>query len=190
MIPSDVFREITELLEKAGIPYMLTGSWASNYHGAPRSTADIDFVISATPFQIQAFLKLVPSSEYYFDIPTAFEAAQKRSMFNVISDKTGWKIDLIFHKPGPFNDEKLRRRKKVELEGIPVFVATAEDVILSKLEWAKMGESLRQIEDAAGILKVQGKDLDLNYLENWVDKLGLSNQWASARKAAAISNQQ
>lgn len=186
MIPADVFRQITELFDKAGILYMLTGSWASNYHGAPRATADIDFLIAASTAQIRELLSLLPSSEYYFDLPTAIEASQRRSMFNIISDNTGWKIDLIFHKPGLFNDEKLRRRIKVELEGVPVFVATAEDVILSKLEWAKIGESLRQIEDAAGILKVGGDELDRTYIEKWVDQLGLTEQWKAANKAAAL----
>ena len=186
MIPADVFRQITELLEKARIPYMLTGSWASTYHGAPRATADIDFVIAATPDQIREFLTLLPSSEYYFDVPSAIEAAKRRSMFNLISDNTGWKIDLIFHKPGPFNEAKLSRRTKIELEGVPVFVATAEDVLLSKLEWAKMGESLRQIEDAAGILKVAGRELDRTYIDKWVHQLGLDEQWKAATKAAAL----
>jgi hypothetical protein len=186
MIPADVFRQITELFDKTSIPYMLTGSWASNYHGAPRSTADIDFVIAASAAQVRAFLNLLPASEYYFDLPTAIEAAQKRSMFNIISDATGWKIDLIFHKAGAFDEEKLRRRTKVELDGAPVFVATAEDVLVSKLEWAKMGESSRQIEDAAGILKVRGESLDRAYIEKWVRELALTPQWDRARKLAGL----
>lgn len=186
MIPADVFRQIVELLEQVGITYLLTGSWASNYYGAPRSTADIDFVVAATAAQIQEFLTLLPESEYYFDLPTAIDAAQRRSMFNIISDVTGWKIDLIFHKSGAFNEEKLRRRVKVDIEGVPVFATTAEDILLSKLEWAKMGESLRQIEDAAGILKVSGNQLDSAYLQKWIDQMHLEDQWAAARKAAGL----
>jgi hypothetical protein len=38
---------IGERLAAAGIPYMVTGSVASSFHGEPRATRDIDIVIEA-----------------------------------------------------------------------------------------------------------------------------------------------
>lgn len=63
-------------------------------------------------------------------------------------------------------------------------IATAEDVLLAKLEWAKIGDSERQLIDAAGILKVQGEALDLPYIRRWVEQLHLGAQWAAAQKRA------
>ena len=63
-----------------------------------------------------------------------------------------------------------------------LFVASAEDVLLAKLEWAKLGASARQIEDAAGIVRLQGAELDVGYVERWVKVLGVEEQWALANE--------
>jgi hypothetical protein len=67
------------------------------------------------------------------------------------------------------------------LEGVTLDVASAEDVLIAKLEWAKQGASARQIEDAAGILRIQGNQLDSAYVERWVDALDLGEQWREAQ---------
>lgn len=186
MIQCDVFRDITGLLDKLRIPYMLSGCCASNYHGAPRATTDIDFVIAASAAQIKEFLKFLPANEYEFDLPSAIEAAQSHSMVNMIHDPSGWKIDLLFHNQSDFNVEKLRRRMQVEIEGIPIFIESPEDVLLSQLQWTKNGGPWRQIEDAAGILKVAGDDLDFEYIQRWVGQLELRSQWSAANKFAVL----
>jgi predicted dehydrogenase len=90
MRASEVLRRISAALDRAGIAYMLTGSFASAHHGAPRSTLDIDIVISANPEQLRTFVQSVPSSEYYADLDAALEA-HTRPLFNVIDLATGWK---------------------------------------------------------------------------------------------------
>lgn len=90
---------------------------------------------------------------------------------------TGWKVDLIICKARPFSIEELRRREAVELFGIRVFLATAEDSILAKLEWAKLGDSERQLRDVAGILSVRSTSLDRPYIEQWAAALGIVDQW-------------
>ena len=65
---AEVFRRVTATLDQAGIPYMLTGSFASAYYGVPRSSQDIDLIIEATPAQLQTFIQLLPSGEYYADL--------------------------------------------------------------------------------------------------------------------------
>ncbi|HEV7488776.1 MAG TPA: hypothetical protein VGQ65_24140 [Thermoanaerobaculia bacterium] len=57
-------------------------------------------------------------------------------------------------------------------------------MVLAKLEWAKLGESERQIKDAAGIIEIQGANLDLDYVERWVAALGIADQWNSAQRIA------
>lgn len=166
---------------------MLSGSFASAYYGAPRSTQDIDLVIEAAPAQLRAFVDALPSEEYYVELDAATEAQNRQSLFNVIDLKTGWKIDLIIRKSRAFSEEEFRRRQQVTLQELPLFVASAEDVVISKLEWSKLGQSQRQIEDVAAILRMQWHMLDRTYLEKWIVELGLKNEWSDACRAAGIS---
>ena len=109
----EVFQRITTALDRAGIGYMLSGSFASAYYGSPRSTLDIDLVIEATTAQLHAFVGALPNKEYYADLDAALDAHQRQSMFNVIDLATGWKIDLIIRKSRPFSQEEFRRRQRV-----------------------------------------------------------------------------
>jgi len=182
----DIFRRIIALLDRAGIPYMLTGSFASSYHGAPRATQDIDLVIAPTRSQIGALVKLLPDTEYYVDEDAALDALDREGQFNVIDFATGWKVDLIVRKSRPFSRTEFDRRERVAFQGLDLAIATAEDVIIAKLEWAKLGASQRQVDDAAGILKIRAGDVDLDYLRRWVEELGLEVEWAAACGAAGV----
>ncbi len=184
----EVFRRIAAGLDGAGIGYMLSGSFASAYYGAPRSTQDIDLVIEATQAQLRVFAQGLPSNEYYMDLDAALEAHKRQSLFNVIDLATGWKVDLIIRKSRPFSEEEFRRRQQVELHGIPLFLATAEDVVISKLEWSNLAKSQRQIEDVAAILRARWTELNHSYLEKWVLELGLKQEWIDAQRAAGMSN--
>lgn len=183
---AEVFRRITATLDQAGIPYMLTGSFASAYYGVPRSSQDIDLIIEATPAQLRTFIQLLPSGEYYADLEMALEAHKHQSLFNVIDLLQGWKIDLIFRKSRPFSEEEFRRRQQVVLQGFTIFTASAEDVVVAKLEWAKRAQSRRHIEDVAGILRMRWDSLDHAYLEKWIVELGLPTEWKEARHAAGL----
>jgi hypothetical protein len=184
----DVLLRITTALDRSGIGYMLTGSFASAHYGAPRSTQDIDLVIEATAAQLRAFVDALSGNEYYADLDSALEAHRRQSMFNVIDLATGWKIDLIIRKSRAFSQEEFRRRQRVSLHDVPLFVASAEDVLISKLEWAKLGQSRRQIEDAAAILRVRWDALDHTYLAKWIGELGLKKEWDDAQRMAGISD--
>ncbi len=181
----DVVERVAALLERAGIPYMLTGSFAGVYYGSPRSTQDIDIVIAPTPAQLREFLATVPRAEYYVMDKDALEALRRESMFNIVDMKTSWKIDLIICKSRAFSREEFSRRKLQNVQGTSLFVASAEDMILAKLEWAKLGKSQRQIEDAANILKLRADWLDRTYLDKWVGELELAEQWKDALRLAA-----
>ena len=185
---SEVLRRVSTALDHAGIAYMLTGSFASVYYGSPRSTQDIDFVIEATSAQVRSFTESLPSREYYADTDAALEAQNRQSMFNIIDLRTGWKVDLIIRKTRAFSQEEFSRRQRVTVEGTPLFVASAEDVVLAKLEWSRLAQSRRQIEDAAGILKIRGASLDRPYLDKWILDLQLTNEWHDALRLAAASD--
>ena len=131
-------------------------------------------------------MRSLPEAEYYADLDAALEAHRRGSLFNVIDVTTGWKIDLIIRKSRPFSRAEFARRQLVKVQGLSVFVASAEDVILAKLEWAKLAQS-RQVEDVAALLKLRGEALDLGYLKKWISQLDLNQQWAHAKRMAKIS---
>ena len=94
---------------------------------------------------------------------------------------TGWKADLIIRKARTFSMEEFARRQPAELMGTRTFVASPEDSIISKLEWAKQSDSMRQLRDVAGIVAVRTGLLDFDYIERWVKALALEAEWARVR---------
>ena len=143
-------------------------------------------MIEATPAQLEAFLRALSKDEYYAEVDTALEALRHRSMFNLIDLVYGWKIDLMIRKSRPFSLEEFARRKQVNLHGVSLFLCSAEDAILSKLEWAKLSQSRRQIEDVAAMIEARWDALDRSYLERWIAALDQTTGWKSAKAIAGF----
>jgi hypothetical protein len=165
---------LTQALETANVPYMICGSVASFFHGVPRTTQDVDLVVQLTGFDVPRLLQCLPDDDFYVSESAALDAVRSQRQFNVIDMQTGWKADLIIKKRRPFSRLEFDRRVKVALMGVEVWVASAEDTVLSKLEWASAAGSERQIRDAAGIVQVRGDGLDVAYLREWAAELGVS----------------
>lgn len=176
--------KLRDALEAASIPYMVTGSFVSAIHGVPRATHDIDVVIAPTAQQLLTLIRQFSEFEYYAEIEDALQALRHTSQFNVIDERGIWKIDFIIRKDRPFSIAEFARRRLTSILGIPVYAATAEDILIAKLEWAKLGESERQLRDASGIIAIQGDSLDVTYVERWVSALSLENEWRRARALA------
>ena len=177
-----VLAVVIGLLERSGIPYMVTGSLASSFHGEPRSTRDADIVIDPSPASIQPLVDGLTAAGFYVDAAVAREAVAARSQFNAIGPDAA-KIDFIIRRDRPFSVQEFRRRQEADLLGTPGFVASAEDVILAKLEWAKATGSERQLDDVAGILAV-ADELDLPYIQRWAVALDVADAWRAIRRDA------
>jgi hypothetical protein len=180
-----LLQSVVDALDAAGVPFMLTGSLAAAYHGAGRATMDIDVVIDPTAAQLRALVRALERSGVYVSSDAADEALAHRSMFNVVDTASGWKADLIIRKIRPFSKMEMGRRRPASYEGRALWVASAEDVIVTKLEWAKLGGSARQIEDVTALLRIQAGSLDRAYLEKWIGELGLTAQWEQATRGEA-----
>jgi hypothetical protein len=180
---SEVLTRVRDALVDAGVPYMLTGSFASAAHGAPRATQDIDVIIAPTRQQLRALIARFPKSEYYVSEEAADEALTRSGQFNVIDLASGWKVDFIMKRPRPFSETEFERRSTIVLSGIELDVASPEDIVIAKMEWAKLGGSGRQLEDAASVVRVQQDRLDAAYIERWVALLGLEDQWKLVKGA-------
>jgi hypothetical protein len=171
MTTAEFLAAIVARLDAADIPHMIAGSVASSHHGEPRSTLDIDLVVDPTREQLTRFLDGLDPSRFYVD--DALAALASRSMFNVIEPATGFKADFVIRKDRPFSASEFGRREQVELLGVVTAVATVEDTILTKLEWARDGESERQLRDVAAMIRVHGAALDVPYLRRWAGELGV-----------------
>lgn len=173
--------EVVRLLEELRVPYMVVGSVASSHHGRPRATHDADVVIDPSPSSLDALVKRLVDSGFYVNARRAREALASRRQFNVIQTGSASKVDLIVRKDRPFSREELQRRYQAEIgEGVRISLATPEDTILSKLEWArKSGESEKQLHDVAGIIDVN-PGLDRAYIERWAKELGVMDLWERA----------
>jgi len=180
----DVFEKLRAALEAAGIPYFVTGSFASSAHGVPRATNDIDIVISPTREQLNALLAQFSPADFATNREEVNEAFRYRSSFNIIDQVTFWKVDFILRQFTPFDASRFTRCEVVDIAGVRLQTASAEDILITKLWWAKLGPSERQINDAAGVIRVQGSNLNLEYVEKWVAVLELDEQWQMALSRA------
>lgn len=180
---TDTLREIVARLEAQGIPYMLVGSMAALAYGRDRSTKDLDVVLEAGSSALRALVRSLPEERFYASEDAAMEALRYESQFNVIDMVTGWKVDLIPRKRRAFSEAEFARRSRLDVMGVSTYVASVEDVIVAKLEWAKAGGSERQLEDVRELVRLERARLDRSYVEQWVQRLDLREMWDRAVSA-------
>lgn len=185
-----VLKEVTDILDRLHIAYALGGSWASSMVGKMRFTNDADVCVEPFPGKETAFCDSF-GADYYVSLPAVRQALQTRSCFNVIHGATSFKVDLFVSKGRPFDLSLMARRRSQivpESGGQAVTVVSPEDVILLKLEWYRLGEELseQQWRDILGVFEIQGKQLDLAYLEQWAADLRVADLLARARKEAGL----
>jgi hypothetical protein len=190
--PMEILAMVVSLLDTLQIPYLVGGSFASSLHGATRSTRDADIVALLTLDQGQQFASAL-DSEFYADEEAIRRAIAAKRSFNVIHPDSSFKVDIFVAKPSEFESSEFERRQKIELSpGLPpVYVATAEDTILAKLRWYRLGNEVsdQQWRDLLTVTKVQRARLDLPYLRHWAVELGVADLLARALEAAGISEQ-
>jgi hypothetical protein len=175
-------RAILERLAELGVPYMLVGSVAALAYGRSRATQDFDLVVALDEATARKLARSLPADRFYASEEAAADAVRSSTLFNVIDMTTGWKVDLVPLKQRAFSRREFNRRREVEVLGMRVFVASLEDVILSKLEWSALGGgSARQLEDVRELARIAGEQLDEAYIEAGATELGVSAAWASIR---------
>jgi hypothetical protein len=178
--PIAVAHLIAAHLDRIGVSYVIGGSFASSVHGEPRSTNDVDFVADLHNGDIDAFIDGIGSS-CYVSRAAVVEAVQTGGAFNAIHVSTAIKVDIFVAGSDAFDRERLRRRIRVPFsagpDAVSLFVDTAEDTILRKLEWYRRGgeSSERQWRDVAGIIDAQSSRLDRTHLRTWAANLGVAD---------------
>ncbi len=162
--------EIARRLERAGIPYMVTGSVALAAYAVPRMTRDIDVVVEMGPADSDRLVAQF-AEDCFIEPDAVRRAAETRDMFNVIHNTWITKADFIVRKDEPYRRAEFGRRRRIEVEGTSLWVVAPEDLILSKLWWSRTSLSERQEGDVRQLLAVGG--LDSAYLERWATDLGV-----------------
>jgi hypothetical protein len=178
----EFLRSIVQRLDAAGIPYMLTGSLALAIWARPRMTRDVEVVIEADHAAVRRLLGAF-AADSYASPDAAADTVDTRAMFNVIHLTSLLKADFILRREDPYERAKFARRRVVDLEGLSVAVISPEDLILSKLDWARGTGSARQAEDVRLLLRdVPG--LDETYLCQWAATLDLTGALEALRPDA------
>ena len=168
MEQEELLKKLAQILKKLKIQYIVTGGIAVVAWGRPRFTADIDVVIELIPQKLNKLADelLKIDKEVYIDKLSMERALEQKREFNFIHPASGLKIDFWILKDNAFDKERIRRKIKKKIGNTFVYLASPEDLILSKLLWYKMSESTRQLEDIESVLKIQ-KKLDMWYIKKW-----------------------
>ena len=180
----DVMLLVAEVLETLGIPYCVGGSLASSLHGDWRSTKDVDLLADIKGKHVKPFCDAL-QPDFYAEEHAILDAVRRRKSFNLIHLETLYKVDIFVSKGTEFEKKQLERR---ELRTVnpeqrqTAYVATAEDTVLAKLVWYRLGNEIsdQQWRDILGVLKVQDKRLDVAYLRHWAAELNISDLLADA----------
>jgi hypothetical protein len=177
--PIEVTLKVTAVLEKLGVPYLIGGSLASTLYGMVRTTQDSDIITAMTAAHIQPFVAAL-QDEFFMDDEMIVESVQRNSSFNIIHRDSMFKVDIFIPRPRPYLQSQFNRAREqtfsLETEVTARF-ASPEDVILSKLEWYRIGGEVseRQWRDVLGVLKTRAGELDLDYLQQWANELKVSD---------------
>lgn len=168
----DVLKLTCHKLDEAHIPYMLTGSYAANFYAVPRMTRDIDIVIAIQKADVNKLYQLF-KEDFYVDKDSIVEAINHSSMFNIIHNDSVFKIDFIIRKSNTYRNLEFQRKRPVHLDDTQIWIVAPEDLIISKLVWAKDNFSEMQLKDVKNLIS-SIKNLDRDYIKKWIQELELN----------------
>ncbi len=167
----DIVRDISCKFEQAGIAYMLTGSMAMNYYALPRMTRDIDVVIAIGPKDVPRLIDLF-RPDYYMSEQSIRESLVEESIFNLIHNESVIKVDCIVRKTSEYRKAEFERRQKISILDFATYIVSKEDLIISKLLWARDSHSELQLCDVKNLLVTEH---DSDYLRHWTRELNLDS---------------
>jgi hypothetical protein len=168
----DVLRIVSERLSAQGLDYMLTGSFAMAWYATPRMTRDLDIVVALKETDVDALVDaLLP--DFYVDRDAASLAVRTERLFNLMHLASGIKVDLIIRKASEYRQVEFARRVLVRSGDLQAWVVTREDLILSKLEWARETGSELQKRDVLALL---AGPVDMSYLGYWAERIGVARE--------------
>lgn len=176
-----------DALERSGIPYMLVGSFSSNYYGVPRSTHDADFVVQLEREAFSRLMRALPP-EVKLDPQLSFETVTGTSRYIATVADCAFKMELFILSDDPHDQTRFGRRRSVELLGRKTYLATAEDVVIQKLRWLDRARRNKDLDDLRNVIAVSGNVLDWDYIHGWCDKHGTREKLDEIRRSISDIN--
>jgi hypothetical protein len=174
----DIVRDVSARLDSASIGYMLTGSMAMNYYAQPRMTRDIDVVVALRPTDAARVVELF-SPDYYVSREAVASSIAQQSLFNLIHNESIIKVDCIVRKLNDYRLEEFGRRQRIRIEDFEPWIVSKEDLILSKLFWAKDSHSELQLRDVKNLIST---GCDRAYIQQWTRELEVASLWEEVEK--------
>ncbi len=174
----DIVRDVSQRLDRAAIAYMLTGSMAMNYYAQPRMTRDIDMVVALGAADANKIVDLF-RHDYYVSEDAVRDSIATESIFNLIHNESVIKVDCIVRKSTPYRYAEFDRRKQITIDNFSTWIASKDDLIISKLFWAKDSGSELQMQDVKNLVAT---GCDAAYIDKWTRELGVSNLWREVRR--------
>ena len=177
---SDIVRLMVSRLEAEGSSYQIVGAVAYFCYGPPRFTHDVDFVVSMPAASLDRLLGGLPP-EFSVDPQARMELFTGTMRWVVKVKGSALKLELFLLSDDPHHAEEFRRRRRqwIPEAEVEAWVATAEDLIVQKLRWARP----KDLEDIQGIIALQGDALDFPYIEGWCDRHGTRARLEEVRRS-------
>ena len=166
-----VLFDVIDRLDTASIDYMVTGSTAMAFYAIPRMTRDIDLVVRILPEDAVRVYDLF-KDQYYIDKDAVIRSIAASRLFNIIEYKRVVKVDIIVRKDEEYRILEFSRRQRIHYKQQAIWVVSPEDLILSKLLWAKDTKSQLQLRDVKQLIQMV-EAVDTNYVRDWSARLGV-----------------
>lgn len=178
--------QLQTIFADLGIPHYITGGVAAATYGEPRTTRDVDIVIPLSLHQLDAMVQCLEKEGFY--VPGVEEVRSGQlQILGITHQETIMRADLMLAGTSAFDQAQFTRRRAIPIPGRgTLYLASPEDIILSKLRWGKQSQSEKQWRDVLGILKVQGQTLDFKYLTQQAKALELTNMLTQAMIEAGL----
>jgi len=175
----EALEPVANILQSMDVRFYVAGSVASSYHGASRSTLDVDLVADLKRNNVDLLVDKL-KNEYYVSHSAIIEAIDRLSCFNLIHLSSSFKVDVFILRGRDFDTASMMRAKLGKVDPRSEFevpIASPEDTILSKLEWYRLGNEVseRQWDDVARVMKVLGDHANHEYLKRTAADLNVAD---------------
>ena len=148
-----------------------------NYYAQPRMTRDIDLVVALKPEDTDIIVRLF-TPDYYVAREAVSSSIAHESVFNLIHQESIIKVDCIVRKSSHYRQTEFERRQRITIEDFTTWIVSKEDLIISKLWWAKDSQSELQLRDVKNLVST---GCDSGYIERWTNELGLDSLWQECK---------
>jgi len=160
----ELVKQIGQRLERQQIPYALSGAIANLLWGVPRATKDIDLLLTVPRIRLPEVWELLCSLGCQGNLQQALQESLEQHCLRLSFEGVVIEVFLPYL---PYHHEVLRRRVRREINGVPLWFVTAEDLVLLKLLFHRT----KDIADIKAILATQKGSLDLQYLQDALEGL-------------------